>query len=642
MQAAAFAVAAAALAAAPPQHGDCSAPPQLPPPAAGGGNLSAAAAAAALARAEGCALIPGWVLLSAEAAEVPPLGDVRCEAVVAGGLGDELSEAQRVQLRAAAAALLGAPAWRVIRLVCSAPSSANDGSPRVRVWFTVWNAPAQAVGAAPGPAVGGTARTGSAWAAPLLAAVAVAAACAAAAVHLILRRRRRRRARPPSTEPLGDVINDSLVSELAELHAGAELLPRAAGPTSGRSTPRGALSGRSTPHGVLSGRSTPRHRSHSPHPGPPFSSPRSADAPPRAVSPAHRGRARRGGRICQLAAAAAAALGCPRPRCGRRCPAAAAPAVAACACGLLAVAAALFFTRGPWCWTVMDEAALLRQQQLGASGFARAVPLQRAHSHNDYSQLRPLRDALAAGFCSIEADVFLSNSTLYLGHDRPSRELLMDAYLRPLATATREHNGRVYPLSATLGVCQQVTLLVDLKAPSAAALAALDAELRAAEARERAPGAFGCAGREGAVLVLASGMRPEQLAALGAALVTDEDRCVWFDGREPAPEDPAVRSLQRQVSRSLHGLLGWGLPTRAAPPSRLSAAEAATVEAWATAVRRGGARSRLWATPDSSELWAQLLGAGVDLIGTDRIAALRGWLLGGAPLGALPAPRSHM
>jgi hypothetical protein len=38
---------------------------------------------------------------------------------------------------------------------------------------------------------------------------------------------------------------------------------------------------------------------------------------------------------------------------------------------------------------------------------AEVTPLPNAHAHNDYHHPRPLLDALDAGFCSVEADVFV-------------------------------------------------------------------------------------------------------------------------------------------------------------------------------------------------------------------------------------------
>ena len=47
---------------------------------------------------------------------------------------------------------------------------------------------------------------------------------------------------------------------------------------------------------------------------------------------------------------------------------------------------------------------------LVAQGVPRALPA--AHAHNDYLHKRPLLDALAQGFCSVEADIFLVDGAL--------------------------------------------------------------------------------------------------------------------------------------------------------------------------------------------------------------------------------------
>jgi hypothetical protein len=40
---------------------------------------------------------------------------------------------------------------------------------------------------------------------------------------------------------------------------------------------------------------------------------------------------------------------------------------------------------------------------------------------------------------------------------------------------------------------------------------------------------------------------------------------------------------------------------------------------------------RFWATPESAPLWQELLNAGVDLVNTDKLAALRNFLLAAQP-----------
>src|SRR5262249_53171070 len=75
------------------------------------------------------------------------------------------------------------------------------------------------------------------------------------------------------------------------------------------------------------------------------------------------------------------------------------------------------------------------------------VPLRQAHAHNDYEHKRPLFDALEHGFCSVEADIYLSGDQLLIGHERkdlrPERTL-EKLYLDPLRVRIKANEGRVY------------------------------------------------------------------------------------------------------------------------------------------------------------------------------------------------------
>jgi hypothetical protein len=48
---------------------------------------------------------------------------------------------------------------------------------------------------------------------------------------------------------------------------------------------------------------------------------------------------------------------------------------------------------------------------------AHEAPLTSAHAHNDYEHSRPLLDALDNGFCSVEADIWLTNGVDIVGTD---------------------------------------------------------------------------------------------------------------------------------------------------------------------------------------------------------------------------------
>lgn len=65
------------------------------------------------------------------------------------------------------------------------------------------------------------------------------------------------------------------------------------------------------------------------------------------------------------------------------------------------------------------------------------------HSHNDYWRRLPFYSALSVGAVSIEADVWLHNDTLYIGHE-PSAlttERIFDSlYIQPILDAVRREN----------------------------------------------------------------------------------------------------------------------------------------------------------------------------------------------------------
>lgn len=70
-----------------------------------------------------------------------------------------------------------------------------------------------------------------------------------------------------------------------------------------------------------------------------------------------------------------------------------------------------------------------------------------AHSHNDYEQNNPFYTAYNAGFGSIEADVFLIDGQLLVGHEKNqlSKERTLESlYLKPLVGKIIEHHGHLY------------------------------------------------------------------------------------------------------------------------------------------------------------------------------------------------------
>jgi hypothetical protein len=240
---------------------------------------------------------------------------------------------------------------------------------------------------------------------------------------------------------------------------------------------------------------------------------------------------------------------------------------------------------------------------------AAEVVLPGAHAHNDYYHARPLLDALDQGFCSVEADVFLVDGQLLVGHSQselqPERTFER-LYLVPLLERVRRNDGSVH------GTGERFTLLVDIKSDASPTLAAL-AKALAGYAE------MFCSEHEGqytarAVQVVVSGNR--SLAEIAAC----EPRYFGVDGIPGDLGRSHPTELMPLVSVSWTSLFGWR------GSGEFPAAERAQLHQLVARVHREGKRLRFWATTDLPEVWTELQDAGVDVIGTDNLPALAAFL----------------
>ncbi|HLO79789.1 MAG TPA: hypothetical protein VK166_02455, partial [Chitinophagaceae bacterium] len=103
-------------------------------------------------------------------------------------------------------------------------------------------------------------------------------------------------------------------------------------------------------------------------------------------------------------------------------------------------------------------------------------PAPRTHSHNDYEQKEPFFAAYREGFNSIEADVWLADGKLLVGHDQKDLQAsrtLEDLYLKPILAKLKENKGRPYPQKG-----KELQLMIDIKSEATATLDALTALIR--------------------------------------------------------------------------------------------------------------------------------------------------------------------
>jgi hypothetical protein len=226
-----------------------------------------------------------------------------------------------------------------------------------------------------------------------------------------------------------------------------------------------------------------------------------------------------------------------------------------------------------------------------------------AYAHNDYENTRPLVDALTLGFRGVEADVFLVDGVLRIGHDRrrASRSAtLEDSYLEPLAAVVRR--------CGSLTVDRRPFLLtVDIKERSQATYDAVVQLLR----RYHDPLLTG--GAPAPVEVVLVGWDPRGSVETGVdRLVSLQHRITRIDGRPPRDHWERVRLISLDYGKTIG-------------------------RAWTTAGRRRrwldtlarfksaapGRLVRVHNVPTDRRVYSDLLAAGVDLIGVEQLAAAR-------------------
>jgi len=250
---------------------------------------------------------------------------------------------------------------------------------------------------------------------------------------------------------------------------------------------------------------------------------------------------------------------------------------------------------------------------------AQIIPLARAHAHNDYEHDRPLYDALAHGFTSVEVDVHLVDGQLLVAHDVEDVQeglTLQSLYLDPLRERVKQNGGRVYPDGPGF------TLLIDVKSEAEPTYKALRQVL---QEYEEILTTFGPDGqRDGAVVAIISGNRSREMMA------RETVRYAAYDGRLEDLESSDAATLIPLVSGKWESSFEW--QGRGA----MSEGERQKLSEIVETAHAQGRRVRFWATPDRRSraretVWRELVSAGVDLINTDDLEGLQKFLLEHAP-----------
>jgi hypothetical protein len=254
------------------------------------------------------------------------------------------------------------------------------------------------------------------------------------------------------------------------------------------------------------------------------------------------------------------------------------------------------------------------QEAVERASLAATSVLAHAHAHNDYEHPRPLQDALEHGFTSVEADVFLVDGGLLVAHNLkdvlPDRTL-ESLYLRPLWERFKKNQGSIY------GTGDTFWLWIDIKRDGRAVYEVLQQQLR--KYSEMLSVSVNDQWLEKAVTIIISGDRPFQ------EISVSDPRYVAIDGRlsdlESSPNSQYSSSLMPVISDN------WRLHFRYRGEGPMVAAEQQKLRAIVSQAHAQRRKIRFWATPESEQLWKELLDAQVDLIGTDDLERLAKFLV---------------
>lgn len=231
----------------------------------------------------------------------------------------------------------------------------------------------------------------------------------------------------------------------------------------------------------------------------------------------------------------------------------------------------------------------------------------KAHSHNDYANVIPFWIAYYNHFSSIEADIWIVNGELYVGHDqkdiKPERTL--DAlYLRPVVNLVKYNGGKPWH-----DFPSGLQLLIDLKTEAVPTLDLLTKKLR------EYPDVFDPSVNPDAVRIVISGNRPSTSA------YPDYPSLIFFDGI--IGQEYTAEQLSRipLFSENLRSLIKWD------GKSAISEYERKKLVSVIDSIHEMNKKVRFWNAPDNPEAWETLLNAGVDYVNTDHINQLADFLV---------------
>lgn len=241
---------------------------------------------------------------------------------------------------------------------------------------------------------------------------------------------------------------------------------------------------------------------------------------------------------------------------------------------------------------------LLLALALTCCGAAAAQPPVLIHSHNDYAQRVPFYQAYAQQVSSIEADVFLHDGQLLVGHDVEDlrADMTFEAlYVEPIVTLFARNGGRAFRDSD-----QTLQLMVELKSETDPTLRAVAALLG------RWPEVFDPEVNPAAVRVAVTGRVPAPEA------FDRYPRFLGFDGAWDADYTPEQLERIALISTNFRDFSQWNGKGTIIP------VEKERLEQVIDRAHEQGKPVRFWNAPEGTTVYYTFYDMGIDYINTDK------------------------
>lgn len=241
---------------------------------------------------------------------------------------------------------------------------------------------------------------------------------------------------------------------------------------------------------------------------------------------------------------------------------------------------------------------LLLALALTCCGAAAAQPPVLIHSHNDYAQRVPFYQAYAQQVSSIEADIFLHDGQLLVGHDVEDlrADMTFEAlYVEPIVTLFARNGGRAFRDSD-----QTLQLMVELKSETDPTLRAVAALLG------RWPEVFDPEVNPAAVRVAVTGRVPAPEA------FDRYPRFLGFDGAWDADYTPEQLERIALISTNFRDFSQWNGKGTIIP------AEKERLEQVIDRAHEQGKPVRFWNAPEGTTVYYTFYDMGIDYINTDN------------------------